>query len=227
MKSPLLKRALLAIAILVLLLIVTSPVTMIWLIQRQAARIVEDSLKGLTTSSLATMNVSEGFLQTAYAISSNSKEKLPDILFRLEEATREVDIQYEAHRASLRSDNERLEFERLLEAKLAYRATRQKVLELVGANKRDEAQELFEKECERKFEIYMDRLGHVVERNANEAGRRGKEILRLCYMLLGIQALLLLFFFVYGFFVPFTAFMERINRQPLEFDDRSGPSRKP
>ena len=52
-----------------------------------------------------------------------------------------------------------------------------------------------------------------------EARDRGEEIIRLCYILLGIQVLLLVFFFVYGFFVPMTAFVERLNRRPVVFQD--------
>jgi hypothetical protein len=35
----------------------------VWLIRREATRIVSDSLRGLTTSSLATMNVSESLFR--------------------------------------------------------------------------------------------------------------------------------------------------------------------
>ena len=60
-------------------------------------------------------------------------------------------------------------------------------------------------------------MGLLVEHNAREANSRGTKIIRLCYILLATQILLLAFFFVYGFFVPLTTILERITRRPVEF----------
>jgi len=211
------KKFVMCCAVVVLLLIATSPVVTVWLIKGQASRIVGDSLLGLTTSSLATMNVSEGFLQTAIAVSDTDTTKLPMFLDRLAETTRQVDAQYDAHLKSIQSENELQEFRHLLERRADYRATREKVFNLLEKGEREEARSIFEKECEIKFQSYAESLGKVVARNAGEARESGAEIIRLCHILLVIQILLLGFFFVYGFFVPLTAFMERFTRIPVVF----------
>ncbi len=217
MKSPTMKRFVLSCAVVALFLIVTSPVVTVWLIKGQASRIMEDSLLGLTTSSLANMNVSEGFLQTAIAVSDTDTRKLPGFQGRIAETTRQVDAQFDGHRKTIQSDDELKEFQNLLERRADYRETRARVFNLLEKGNRDEARTVFEKECEIKFQSYAESLGKVVARNAREARERGTEIIRLCHVLLVIQILLLGFFFIYGFFVPLTAFMERLTRTTVVF----------
>jgi hypothetical protein len=218
MNSEPLKRITLAAAVVVLLVIVTSPVTTIWLIKRQATVIVSDSLRGLTTSSLATMHMSEGFLDTALAV-NGSEEQGKALGRQLIETTRLVDAEYDAHRETLRTDKERAAFGLMIERRRDYLKSRGAVIKSLDAGKTEEARKLFEGECVVKFESYAKALGDVVEHNASEARDRGREIIRLCYILLGIQVLLLVFFFVYGFFVPMTAFVERLNRKSVVFQD--------
>ena len=215
MKNESTKRLFLAASVMALLLIVTSPVTTIWLIRSEATRIVSDSLRGLTTSSLATMNVSEGFLETALAVHGGQVD--PETLVsRLDESTRVVDEQYETHRETLGSSTEIRAFGRMLEARKDYRAIRQRVIALIREGKSAEASELFTRECVSAFQAYADALGVVVEHNANEAKSRGEQIIRLCHVLMVVQVLLFGFFFVYGFFVPLTALWERLTRRPVE-----------
>lgn len=216
MKSGPLKNLSLIAAVIVLLLIVTSPVTTIWLIKREASRIVADSLQGLATSSLATMHVSEGFLDTALAVHGGGTRG-SELSAEIDESTRLVDVEYEAHRATLRTDSERRAFDHLVECKNDYRATRKAVVELLTAGRTAEATTLFEDECVLKFHAYAEALGSLIEHNARDARARGAEIVKLCYLLLVIQLLLLAFFFVYGFFVPLTALWERLTRRPVEF----------
>ena len=90
---------------------------------------------------------------------------------------------------------------------------------LKAAKKVAEARELFGKECEPKYEIYAEALGAVVENNVSKARDSGKNIITLCNWLLVIHIILLGFFFIYGFFVPLTAFMERLTRKPVVFKD--------
>jgi Four helix bundle sensory module for signal transduction len=215
MKSDSAKRLFLAASVMALLLIVTSPVTTVWLIRHEATRIVSDSLQGLTTSSLATMNVSEGFLETVLAVHSGQVDA-ETLVSRLEASTRLVDEQYMAHRETLGGVTEIRAFERMLEARKEYRATRQQVISLIREGKSAEASDLFKSRCVNDFQDYADALGLVVERNANEAKSRGEQIILLCHVLMIVQVLLLGFFFIYGFFVPLTALWERLTRRPVE-----------
>ena len=215
MKYDTTKRLFLAASVMALLLIVTSPITTIWLIRSEATRIVSDSLRGLTTSSLATMNVSEGFLQTALAVHGGEVDA-ETLVSRLEQSTRVVDEQYETHRETLASAAEIKAFERMLESRRDYRAVRQQVINLIREGNTAQASGLFTRECVSAFQRYADALGVVVEHNANEAKTSGEHIIRLCHVLMFVQVLLFGFFFVYGFFVPLTALWERLTRRQVE-----------
>lgn len=215
MKSGPLRTLYLTLAVLVLLAIVCSPVFTIWMIRAEAARIVSDPLQGLATSSLATMQASEGFLETARSVDGNG---LPadDLKAMLEKSSGIVDSQYATHQETLKTDEERAIFARLNELKEDYRATRRQVVTLLAEGKMGDANKLFDTECVPKFHAYAGSLGDLVKHNAEESRNGGAEIIRLCHILLVVQGLLLVFFFVYGFFVPFTAVLERLSRNPIE-----------
>jgi hypothetical protein len=214
MKPGPLRNLYLALTVVVLLTIVISPVLTVWTIRRDATRIVSGSLQGLATSSLATMQMSEGFLDTTRAVSGHGMSGT-ELAASLVERSRATDDQYAAHRETLKTDKERTAFDRLNASKDDYRATRKAVVDLLIAGKGPEANELFESQCVPKFHAYARALGTLVEYNAAEARAGGEEIIRLCHVLLVVQALLLVFFFVYGFFVPLTAVMERLTRTPI------------
>ncbi|MCP5533468.1 MAG: MCP four helix bundle domain-containing protein [Akkermansiaceae bacterium] len=204
------------VAVVLLLLIVTSPVTTIWLIKHQADAIVSDSLRGLTSGSLASLNVSEGFLETALAVNGGAPQR-EQITRLLEQSTRRVDQAYNTYRDTLKGPAETAAFERMIRSRDAYRASRAKVVELLGKGDVEAAGELFDHECVRSFDAYTGNLSEVVEHTVREARIRGAQIVKLCYILLIIQILLFAFFFVYGFFVPLTAVLERLARRPIVY----------
>jgi hypothetical protein len=214
MKPGPLRNLYIALAVIVLLTIVISPFLTVWTIRRDASRIVSDSLQGLATSSLATMQMSEGFLDTTRAVSGHGMAGT-ELAASLAERSSATDAQYAAHRETIQTDKERAAFDRLTATKDDYRATRKAVVDLLIAGKAPEANQLFEAECVPKFHAYAKALGTLVEYNASEARAGGAEIIRLCHVLLVVQGLLLVFFFVYGFFVPLTAVMERLTRSPI------------
>jgi hypothetical protein len=214
MKPGPLRNLYIALAVIVLLTIVISPFLTVWTIRRDASRIVSDSLQGLATSSLATMQMSEGFLDTTRAVSGHGMSG-SELAASLAERSSTTDAQYAAHRETIQTGKERAAFDRLTATKDDYRATRKAVVDLLIAGKAPEANQLFEAECVPKFHAYAKALGILVEYNAAEARAGGAEIIRLCHVLVVVQGLLLVFFFVYGFFVPLTAVMERLTRSPI------------
>jgi hypothetical protein len=213
-----LNRLTLSLVGIFLLLVVTSPITTVLLIKKQANQIVDDDLRALTTSSLASMNVSEGFLQTASAVREDGAD-LSETVERLLETTGQVDAQYESHRKTLQTVEERRKFDHLIACRKDYRRTREQIFLLLKEGRVSEARELFSSECEPKYEIYAGALSDVVENNVSKARDSGRKIISLCNWLLLIQFVLLGFFFIYGFFVPLTAFMERVTRKPIVFDE--------
>ncbi|MGB6221062.1 MCP four helix bundle domain-containing protein [Haloferula sp.] len=217
MKFEPFRKLSLAVVIVLLLLIVTSPVTTLWLIKQEAAAIVSDSLQGLTSSSLATMHVSEGFLDIAVAVNTGNTSAT-ELLTEIEKDNQEIDRLLERHRETLRNESEHTAFDKMVANRADYRSSRRAVMELLSAGKKADADALFESQCVVAFQNYVEAMGNVVEHNATDARSRGQEIIKLCYILIGIQLLLLIFFFVYGFFVPLTAILERLTRRPVTFE---------
>ncbi|WP_265595049.1 MCP four helix bundle domain-containing protein [Haloferula sp. BvORR071] len=214
MKPGPLRSLSLAATVVILLAIVTSPVLTVWMIRKEASRIVTDPLQGLASSSLATMQASEGFLETARAVDGNGMPGA-ELGAWLEASSAKVDAQYASYQQTAMNEQERSVFERLNACKTDYRATRKTVVGLLSENKTTEATLLFESQCVPKFHAYAGALGELVKHNAEEAKSGGAQIIRLCHILLGVQGLLLVFFFIYGFFVPLTAVLERLTRKPI------------
>lgn len=204
-----------SLAFVLLLLIATSPLTTAWLIQRQAAGIVNDSLRGLAASSLANLSVSEGFLQVALALNAPDGTQQQQHFVRLTNATYSVDQQYDAYRTTLNSPAEQDAFARVLQHREAYRQSRQAVVDLAQRGELESARRLFQSECVPRFQDYQSSLGAVVDHAASEAQRRGARILAICRVFLVVQLVLLLFFFVYAFFVPFVTFLERLTSKEV------------
>ncbi len=210
-RKPVKRIALGAFALVSLLVISTSPLTAAWLIKSRASKIVNGRLPGLASSSLANINVSEGFVQLARSVHSADVPAQKRSLARLAETTQAVDRHYEVHRATLQTAEEREAFEQVMRRRAAYREVRQAVVALVEQGKGNEARRLFDDDCVPKFQAYLAALGGIVDHHAGEARMDGDRILRLCQIILVVQVALLLFFFVYAFFVPFVTFMEKLN----------------
>ena len=128
---PLRKLVISALASVILLLVVSSPVTTIWLIKWQADRIVSGSLRGLTASSLAGMNVSEGFLELALALNATNSTEMRRHLEEIQETGKKVDAQYAAYQTTLSSPAESAAFDHLDTCRKAYRESRQAVIQLL------------------------------------------------------------------------------------------------
>ncbi|HKS36972.1 MAG TPA: hypothetical protein VJW76_07275, partial [Verrucomicrobiae bacterium] len=67
-------------------------------------------------------------------------------------------------------------------------------------------------------QAYLEALDRVFQYNVNEARRRGVQIVRLCNVFMIAQAVLLVFFFIYAFYVPLIALLERLTGTHIEPD---------
>lgn len=201
-------------AVVVLILVVTSPLTTIWLVSHQTNRVLRDPLRGLATSSLASVNVSEGFIQVSLAVNSTSTAEQQEHLAELARSTQVVDAHYQALQTTLGTDEERADFAELLSRRHLYRQTRTNVLMMLERGDRFAAKACFDKECTRRFQAYTATLGQILEHNAAEAAKGGDRVIRLSFVFFTLQILLLGFLFLYGLFVPSVALVERLVRKP-------------
>lgn len=212
-QSSVKRTTLSALALVILLLIATSPFWTILLIRQNALSITNDEIPGLITCSMVNLGASEGFLELGIAVHTTDESVRQQCLNRIGISTHKVDLELEAHRATLTSQAERNIYENLVQSRAAFRETRRKVIDLIQTGKSEEAVPLFHGVCATQFEAYLTSLKAVVEKNVADTKARGVEIFRLCNIFLLIQTILVVFFLIYAFFVPFIAILEKLTRR--------------
>ena len=112
-ESGLQRTALGTLAVVLLLVIATSPFSTVLLVKRQASRIVYETLPGLTTSGLAEISVSEGFLDASLAFAADNETDRQRFLARMAERSRNADAQLQAYEAAIRAPADRENYNRL------------------------------------------------------------------------------------------------------------------
>lgn len=212
------RTALGVVAAILLLVIATSPLWTALLIKWHASRIVDDTLLGVTTSALANVNVTEGFLETALAINATNQSERQKYLDQIDERTRSTDWNLQQYKPGIRDDTDRKNYEHLLASRTQFRQTRQQVFALLAQDKRAEAERIFNAEGLGEYQVYLEALNSLVRYNMDEAAVRGTQIQRLANILIGVQIVFLIFFIVYAFFVPLITLLERLTRKQIVDD---------
>lgn len=214
MKQASVRRAVLTVlAAVVLLVIATSPFWTAILIKWQAKRIVEDTMVGLTTSGRANLNIAEGFVETWVAINATEQGQRQAAVDQIAKLSAVTDQQLASYRSTIVDPVDRRNLDNLVQSRATFRATRQRVIDLLNEGKRDEAVSLFQKQGLPEFQTYMGALNPILQYNVDEAKERGTQILHLCNVIMVVQGLLVIFFFIYAFFVPLTLVLEKLWRR--------------
>jgi hypothetical protein len=202
--------AVIAGAAVTLLLLATSPLWTAILVKRQAFLIVNDSLHSLTASSLANINVSDGFLEMTIALSTNDPVVRDANLEKIVELTNQTSTILSNYARMTTNQEERSNYEWLIQQRSIFNKTRQKTIDLLVQGKREDAVQLFSQVALKEFQEYKEAVNRVVRANVNEAGSRGKQILRLCNNLMIFQGVLLVFFCIYAFLAPMLTVLDKI-----------------
>jgi hypothetical protein len=217
-ESAIQRTALGTLAIVLLLAIATSPFSTILLVKRQASRIVYQTLPGLTTSGLAEISISEGFLDTSLAFAADNETDRQRFLARLAERSRNADAQLQTYQAAIDDPTDRENYDHLVQRRADWRQTRQRMMELLSQGNREQALHLYNTEGLIQSQAYLGALDRIFQYNVNKARMRGAQIVRLCNVFMVVQAVLLCFFFIYAFYVPLITFLERLTRKHMEAD---------
>jgi hypothetical protein len=203
------RKALIALAVVALLIVATSPFTTVLLIREEARQIVDDSMMGLVTSGHANLNGAEGFLGVSLALVTTNRAELQRHITQITDLAADTDRQLKAYESAITTPSERQKFDRVIETRKAYVETRRHVLDLLEKEKRDEAENLFNTEGLTRFKAYLESFNGLVESCNAEARQRGSSILHLCTVVLIAQGVLTVFFLIYAFFVPLLTLLER------------------
>jgi len=219
MKESVFRRtALGTLAVVLLLVIATSPFTTALLVKQQASRIVYETLPGLTTSGLAEISVSEGFLDASLAFAASNETDRQRFFARMSERSRNADAQLQTYEAAIRHPTDRQNYNRLIQRRAEWRQTRQKMMELLSQGNREQALHLYNSEGLAQSQAYLEALDHLFHYNVNVARMRGVQIVRFCNVFMVVQSVLLIFFFIYAFYVPLIALLERLTGTHVEPD---------
>jgi hypothetical protein len=194
----------------ILLAVATSPFWTVLVVKRHAEQIINDSLHGLTSSSLAGVNITDGFVEFSMALATTEPAVRDENIRQIAEASRRTDRQLQAYEATIKEPQQQSYYRELVESRKTYRQTRARVIELLQHGRNAEALQLHQGKGLGEFVAYKTAVDRLVQQAATEAGRRGHDILRLCNYVLALQGVLLVFFFVYAFFIPLVTFYERI-----------------
>jgi hypothetical protein len=198
------------ITAIVLLLLSTSPLWTAILIKRQALLVVEDSLHNLIASTLANINVSDGFLEMTVALSTSDQKVRNENLIRITELMNKTSLILHTYGKTIKDPEERRNYEKLLQKRSIFNLTRQKAIDLLVQEKHEEAIQVFNQEVLKEFHEYKDAVNRIVHDNVNEAGRRGRQILQLCNFLMIFQGVILVFFSIYAFVVPMLTVLDKV-----------------
>lgn len=201
------------LAIVVLLLVATSPFSTVLLVKWHASRIVNDTMAGLSSSGTAHSNIAEGFVETAILIASTNAVERQQLFAEVTKLSQSTDLNLREYEKSITAPAERAAYDELIRHRQEFRRTRQRVVELLNENRRDDAVKLYYQEALPQFRTYMQSMDRIITSGANEARLRGNQILRLCNIMMVLQGILLLFFFVYAFFVPLAAVLEKLSQK--------------
>ena len=187
----------------------TSPFWTIILVKRHAGLIVNDSLHGLTSSSQAGAIISDGFVEFTLALATSDRVTRDHCISQIEEISRNVDAQLKLYEGAIDNPQEVGNYKELVDSRMVYRKTRKQVLELLQQGKQSEAVQLYQGAGLKEFVAYKAAIDRVMEYAAAEATKRGQDIIHLCNVLMILQGLLLVFFFIYAFYVPLVTYFER------------------
>lgn len=213
------RRALAGLAAFILLAVATSPFWTLLIIRGHASRITNDTLPSLIATSLASASISVAFLETTLAVATEDSASQGRYLAQLVAQTRKTDEELNAYATLIDDASDRRYYDRLLDHRRQYRATRDAVIVLLNEGKRAEAMRLFHETGLAQFKAYITALNQLREHTIAEAGQRSRQIMGWCYFLLVVQGALLVYFFVYGFFVPLVAVLEKITARSRYVED--------
>ena len=198
------------IAAVILLILATSPFWTLVLVKREASAIVNDSLRSLVASSLANINISDGFMELTVALTTNDASVQEVNLQKIGDLTIQTTDLLKKYEESLADSKDRANFDRLVQRRAAFNSTRQKIIEFLKLGKRDDAVSLFNQKGLGEFREYKQAVDETVRADVDEARLRGSQILKLCNTLMIFQGILLLFFCIYAFLVPMLTLLERL-----------------
>jgi glycosyltransferase involved in cell wall biosynthesis len=173
-------------------------------LKSDAQLIVEDTLPGVSDAGAANSAMAESFNRVLLSLMAETPEERQHYREELNTYDQRASESLEAYKQSIFSDDDRVNFARLLEKRRNYQRVRDGILALIDSRKQAEAMSLYKTSLVPAYRGYKDAGEVVLEYNTQQGKTRGEAILKICtgtqYVVAGIGILLFVVGFVIGLF---------------------------
>jgi glycosyltransferase involved in cell wall biosynthesis len=189
-----------AAAIIALLLIGSFGFGSLTLLKRKANQIVTDTLPGLAYAGQANAHLADAY-RTLLFITMDDQQRRDQIRSEMAMLSDRTMSYLQKYESSIFSREDRTNFETVVKLRKEYDQTRDKVLALAAAGKRDEAISLFNESLMPK-QAEVKRAGDkLLDYNMHQGERRGRDIMTICSGTQLAVAAVGMIIFILGFFI--------------------------
>jgi len=193
------------IAVVILLIIGGTGFLVVGRLRTDAARIVDDTLPGLTYAGQINAELSENFARSLLVINSPSPEERDLYLERIAEGSKRVGSAMHGYEHSIFEEKDRQLFNHLVSVRDKYREVRRQVFDLVKNDRRNDALKLFETKVLPAYSVQKEAGEALFDYNVRQGNQRGTRIEAVCRDTQWVVTAICVMVFVGGFFTPFIA----------------------
>ena len=192
------------ISVIVLLIIGMAGFLSVNHLKADAQLIVEDTLPGISDAGAANASMAESFNRVLLSLMAETPEERRQYRQELDEFNQRTSKSLESYGQSIYTEDDRANYERLLEQRKKYLRVRDQILNLIDVQKPDEALSLYKNSLVPAYRDYKTDANAVLTYNTRQGKTRGEAILKICtgteYVVAGIGILLFVVGFVIGLF---------------------------
>ena len=193
-----------AVSLIVLLIIGMAGFLSVNHLKADAELIVEDTLPGLSDAGAANASMAESFNRVLLSLTAETPQERRQYRQELEEFNQRTSKSLESYGQSIFTEDDRANYERLLEQRKKYVQIRDQILNLIDTQKHDQALSLYKSSLVPAYRDYKADANVVLIYNTRQGKTRGEAILKICtgteYAVAGIGILLFVVGFIIGLF---------------------------
>ena len=193
-----------AVSLIVLLIIGMAGFLSVNHLKADAELIVEDTLPGISDAGAANASMAESFNRVLLSLTAETPQERRQYRQELEEFNQRTSKSLESYGQSIFTEDDRANYERLLEQRKKYLHIRDQILNLIDTQKHDEALSLYKSSLVPAYRDYKADANVVLIYNTRQGKTRGEAILKICtgteYAVAGIGILLFVVGFIIGLF---------------------------
>ncbi len=170
-------------------------------LKKDAAKIVNDTLPGLSYAGAADASLAQGFNRTLLFLMTDDQERAAQLRAEIEVYHRTTTQDLASYKQSIYEAEDRTNFEDLWQRRAEYVRIREQIFALVEQGKKSEARVLCDKELTPAYALYKQGADRLLEYNMLQGQSRGKSIMAACTITQLIVAAIVISIFVIGFII--------------------------